>query len=221
MRIAAARSSAVYVRYLEQDFDREHQHEFSPQFEKRIKRMCRRANHPFLYKSLQRIASVFLAILLGGAIWLTIDVEARAEFFGWVKAVYENYIVYRFKPEFQHNDLDIYLPTWLPTGYDEVSSDYSGNTTEVRYIGPNGQGLIFSYSIDSSNAALFIDTSVAVVKQVYVNRVSADLLISKDSETANAIVWISTDDTIFYYISAFLPETDMIKIAESVQKIDQ
>lgn len=107
LRTAAARSSEVYVRYLEQDFDREHRHKFSPQFEKRIKRMCRQANHPFLYKSLQRVASIFLAILLGGTIWLTVDVEARAEFFGWVKSVYENYIVYRFEPESHPNDSEI------------------------------------------------------------------------------------------------------------------
>lgn len=220
LRTAAARSSAVYVRYLEQDFDREHQHAFSPQFEKRIKRMCRRANHPFLYKSLQRVASIFLAILLGGAIWLTVDVDARAEFFGWVKSVYENYIVYRFEPEFHPNDSEIYLPTWLPTGYNKVSSDYSGGTAEVRYIGANGQGLIFSYSFDFANANWFFDTSVSVVKQVYVNGTPAELLFSEGPEAVNTIVWTSDHNTVFY-ISASLPEIDMMRIAESVQKTDQ
>lgn len=220
LRIAAARSSAVYVRYLEQDFDREHQHEFSLQFEKRIKRICRRANHLFLYKSLQRIASIFLAMLVGGAIWLTINVEARAEFFGWVKSVYENYIVYRFEPEIHHKDSDIYLPTWLPTGYNEVSSDYSGGTAIVCYIGPNEQGLVFSYSIDSANADWFFDTSTSTAKRVYVNGTSADLLISEDPEAVNAIVWTSNDNIIFH-MSASLPEIDMIRIAESVQKINQ
>ncbi len=220
LRTAAARSSAVYVRYLEQDFDREHQHEFSPQFEKRIKRMCRRANHPFLYKSLQRVASIFLAILLGGTIWLTVDVEARAEFFGWVKSVYENYIVYRFEPESHPNDSEIYLPTWLPTGYNEVSADYSGDIAEVRYIGANGQGLMFSYLIGSNNVDWFIDTSISTVKQVYVNGISADLLISEGPEAVNTIVWTSDHNTVFC-ISAFLPEIDLIRIAESIQKINQ
>lgn len=217
---AAARSIAVYTRYLEQDFDREHQHEFSLQFEKKIKRMCRRANHPFFYKSLQRIASIFLAILLGGVIWLTVDVEARAELFGWVKSVYENYLVYRFEPEFNHNDSAIYLPTWLPTGYNEVSSNYSGDIAEVCYIGANGQGLVFSYSIDSTNADWFLDTSVSTVKQVYINGTPADLLLSEEPETANTIAWLSADNTVFC-ISAFLPEIDMIRIAESVQRIDK
>ena len=217
---AAARSSEVYVRYLEQDFDREHQHEFSPQFEKRIKRMCRRANHPFLYKSLQRVASIFLAILLGGTIWLTVDVEARAEFFGWVKSVYENYIVYRFEPESHPNDSEIYFPTWLPTGYSKVSSDYSGNTSTIYYMGPDEQGLIFGYSIDSTNIDWFFDTSVSTVKQVYVNGISDDLLISEGPEAVNTIVWTADHNTVFY-ISAALPEIDMIKIAESIQKSDQ
>lgn len=217
---AAAKSSAVYVRYWEQDFDPEHQHEFSPQFEKKIKRMCRRANHPVLYKSLQRIASIALAILLGGVIWLTVDVEARAQFFGWVKSVYENYVVYKFEPELQCNDLETYLPTWLPTGYNEVSSDYSGDTAMVCYIGPNEQGLVFSYSIDSTNVDWFIDTSIYTVKPVYVNGTPADLLLSDGPEAVNAIVWVS-DDNIIFYMSAPLPETDMIRIAESIQKTDK
>lgn len=182
--------------------------------------MCRRANHPFLYKSLQRVASIFLAILLGGTIWLTVDVEARAEFFGWVKSVYENYIVYRFEPESHPNDSEIYLPTWLPTGYNEVSADYSGGTAMICYIGPDEHGLVFSYSIDSTNVDWFLDTSVSTVKQVYVNGISADLLISEGPEAVNTIVWMSDHNTVFY-ISASLPEIDMIKIAESIQKINQ
>lgn len=217
---AAARSSAVYVRYLEQDFDQGRQHEFSQQFERKMKRICRRANHPLLYQSLQRIASIFLAILFGGVIWLTVDVEARAEFFGWIKSVYENYIVYRFEPEAKHRDSEIYLPSWLPTGYSEIRSDYSGNAATVRYMGPNEQGLLFSYSMDSANADWFLDTSVSTVKQVYVNGTPADLLISEGPEAVSTLVWMSDDSTVFS-ISASLPEIDMIKVAESIQKTDK
>lgn len=90
----------------------------------------------------------------------------------------------------------------------------------VCYIGPDEQGLVFSYSIDSTNADLFFDVSVAAVKQVYVNGTPADLLFSEDTDAVNAIVWIS-DDNVVFYISASLSEVDMIRIAESIQKIDK
>lgn len=215
---AAARSSAVYVRFLEQDFDQEHQHEFSQRFEIKIKRMCRQANHPILYQSIQRIASVFLALLIGGIVWLSVDIDARATFFVWVKEFYETYIVYRFESNSQHNGFaESYRPSWLPKGYDEIGSDYSGNTAEIRYMDTKGQGLVFSYSIGSNNFDWFVDTSTATVKQVYVNGFPADLLLSENPETANTIVWTTSDNTAFY-ISAFLSEADMIRVAESVQK---
>ena len=217
LRTAAARSSAVYVRYLEQDFDREHQHEFSPQFEKRIKRMCRRADHPFLYKSLQRVASFLLAILIGGTVWLSVDINARAAFLGWVKEFYETYIVYRFDTNHPRDITEIYRPTWLPEGYQEIYSDYSGKTAEIRYMNTTGQGLIFGYSINSTNVDWFMDISISTVKQVYVNGMPADLLLPDGSEMANTIVWTTSDNTPFY-ISAFLSEADMIKVAESIQK---
>ncbi len=215
--IAAAESSAAYIRYLEQDFDPEHQHEFSQRFEKKIKRLCRRANHPFLYRSLQRVASFFLAALIGGAVWLSVDIEARAAFFEWVKELYENYIVYKFETDSSYNaSVEEYRPTWLPEGYKETGNDVFRDTVTVLYINNKGQGMIFSYSNGQKKSDWFIDQSSTVTKYSQVNQMPADLYINEGSGTANSIVWLSADNTAFY-ISAFLNESDLIKMAESVK----
>lgn len=214
---AAAKSSAVYIRYVEQGFDPKHQHVFSLKFEKQLKRIRRRARHPVLYPAIQRIASFLLAILIGGTVWLSVDINARAAFLGWVKEFYETYIVYRFDTNHPRNITEIYRPTWLPEGYQEIYSDYSGNTAEIRYMNTTGQGLIFGYSINSTNVDWFMDISISTVKQVYVNGMPANLLLPDGSEMANTIVWTTSDNTSFY-ISAFLSEANMIKVAESIQK---
>lgn len=156
LRAAAAKSSAVYIRYVEQGFDPKHQHVFSLKFEKQLKRISRRARHPFLYPAIQRIASFLLAILIGGTVWLSVDTNARAAFLGWVKEFYETYIVYRFDTNHPRNITEIYRPTWLPEGYQEIYSDYSGNTAEIRYMNTTDQGLIFGYSINSTSVDWFI-----------------------------------------------------------------
>ena len=118
LREAARESLEDYVNSLERDYDPAHPHQFSKEFEKKIERLKRRANHPVFYKTMQRVASVVLAILIGGGAWLTVDVEARAAFFGWVKEVYETFFVYRFS-----GDADMstktsnYEPNWIPDGY--------------------------------------------------------------------------------------------------------
>lgn len=60
---AAARSCEIYVSYLERGYTPENQHEFSLQFEKKIKKLKRKADHPVFYHATKRIASIVLAIL--------------------------------------------------------------------------------------------------------------------------------------------------------------
>ena len=59
---AAARSCEIYVSYLERGYTPENQHEFSLQFEKKIKKLKRKADHPVFYHATKRIASIVLAL---------------------------------------------------------------------------------------------------------------------------------------------------------------
>lgn len=95
---AAARSCEIYVSYLERGYTPENQHEFSLQFEKKIKKLKRKADHPVFYHATKRIASIVLAILITGGVWITVDAEARAAFVGWVKEVYEMRLIFRMNP---------------------------------------------------------------------------------------------------------------------------
>ena len=61
------------------------EHRFSPQFERSMKRVLRRAKHPAVYRYLRRAACFFIALILAGTSWLTIDAKARAVFFDWVR----------------------------------------------------------------------------------------------------------------------------------------
>lgn len=115
---AADRSCEIYVSYLERGYTPENQHEFSLQFEKKIKKLKRKADHPVFYHATKRIASIVLAILITGGVWITVDAEARAAFVGWVKEVYEEFFVYRFNDETDiQNEPYEYEFTWLPNGY--------------------------------------------------------------------------------------------------------
>ena len=53
LRNAAARSCAEYVEELAAELDFESQHEFSPMFEKKIKKLVRKTKHPILYRAIR------------------------------------------------------------------------------------------------------------------------------------------------------------------------
>ena len=60
-------------------------HQFSPRFEKKMKRLIRKTHHPFFYRTLRTVASIVLVILIGFGSTLAVSAEAREIVFGWVK----------------------------------------------------------------------------------------------------------------------------------------
>lgn len=221
LRQAAAESSTAFVRAVEQDYDDNRQYSPSHQFEKKMNRLTRRANHPNLYHSAQRVASVVLAILLAGSAWLTVDVQAREAFFGWVKETYETFFIYRFTDE--SNELSssaetsTYYPNWLPNGYIEQQTIDVGGTVSVYFRNDIGQLMDFSYTQTATNIDWFIDTTDMAQQEVNVGAFAADLFLSSTDDIANIIMWTSDNQTAFF-ISAFLPQEELILMAENISK---
>ena len=217
LREAAKESLEDYVSSLERDYDSRNPHKFSLKFEKKIERLKRRADHPVFYKIMHRVASILLVILVTGSAWLTVDAEARAAFFGWVKERYETYFIYRFEDSANINtDIVNYRPTWIPEGYTEFYVDETEGTTAVVYANETGNMLKLNYVNNPDETDWFVKTEQVEIKYATINGCMAELFVSKDAETANAVMWITSDNTAFY-LSAFLEEKDLLKVAESIQ----
>ena len=133
LRKAAEKSSDLYLRYVEQDYNSTPPHEFSASFEKKIRKLRKRADHPYFYKTLHKAAAVILAILISGSAWLAVDTEARAAFFGWVKEHYEMFFVYRFAGKSEEVTEPIqYQLELIPDGYSEkMTIDENGSVTVI------------------------------------------------------------------------------------------
>ena len=219
LRSAVKKSCEIYVNQLESGYDPKTQHEFSPDFEKKIKKLRRKANHPIVYRSLQRIASIILVCLIACGAWFTVDAEARSAFFGWVKEIYETYFVYRFEGNADYSESSVaYRPTWLPEGYTEFYVDDIDATTVVSYQNTDGLLLTFRYTHNPNETDWFIDAEHAVIKETTVNGCPAEILLADNITTASVIAWTDEQDSAFY-VSGFLSESELIKIAENVQPI--
>ena len=73
LRIAAAEADQAIRDSLPHPADCDHQ--FSPRFERKMKRVIRRGRHPVAYKFLHRAACLLVVVTLVGASWLTVDAE--------------------------------------------------------------------------------------------------------------------------------------------------
>ena len=216
LRSSAARSSELFAHTIASDYDPVQQYEPSDLFEKKIRKLFHRAKHPYFYKAIQRIASIFLAAILVGSMYLAVDTEARAAFLGWIKEVYEHSIVYRIMPSSAAKDLPHYELTWLPDGFGEP--DIYENETVYSALYQNsstGEIVIFDYYRLSSEvqAKLFTDQQP---EHVLVNGIIADFYAASSDSESNNLLWIDTEAGVFCAIDSNLSKDVILQIAESI-----
>lgn len=101
--------------------------DFSPEFEKKMCKLVRRADHPIRHRVAKAAACFLLTALIGGGSILALVPEARAAFVGWIRDVYETWFVYQYEGERRGASEDtVFLPTWVPEGYEEIAPAKAG-----------------------------------------------------------------------------------------------
>ena len=197
-------------------------HRFSPAFERKMKRVIRKGRHPAAYKFLQKAACFFLAVMLAGTTWLTVDAEARSAFVSWMKQTFDAYVVYRFTGE-PNPDSVLELvcePEWIPEGYEKSNQQTDGSSSIFLYDNADQQRITFIYSSGADATALFISSDYESVTDTQVGDVRADYYQAAEPDNANALVWMSENGETVFCITAPLPESTLVKIAESVKEVE-
>lgn len=224
LRAAAQRSWQLYTAAQEQGYDQEEEHVFSPSFERKIHKLSRRAAHPFLYRPVCRAASVVLAVALTGSAWLTFDAGARAAVLGWVKGIQQGaYFVYHRDEASATAAADMeaaqYQLTWIPEGYTHLKTVESGATVMNLYADQEDHLLQFSYAAQPETTDWFVVMDGTELEQTTINGQEGDLLLSHDPDVSSALMWVDEDQTAFMVV-AFLDEEGLIRLAESVEKLE-
>lgn len=192
-------------------------HQFSPRFEKKMKRLIRKTHHPIFYRTLRTVASIVLVILIGFGSTLAVSAEAREIVFGWVKQQYENYYEYFFEGEVGAEKPSGYNPGWLPNGYEFYSSYELPNGESYVYTDQQDSILQLTYTSSAEGTSLFLDTVKYKQTETLVNGMPGTIYIALSNDETNAIVWTDEKQEILFYISGPLNEEDLIKMAESIE----
>lgn len=203
-------------------------HEFSRSFQKKMRRIFRRANHPVLYKLIRSAACFVLAIILTGSAWLTVDAEAREAFIRWVKETYSTYSMYHFEGTDSETQTSEEQPSeeqtapeyslaWIPDGYTEWATENVGDSIYVMYADESGRLLTFGYLPGSDGTYMFLETTGYTQESTYVGNVPADFYLSHSLDKANSIVWTSPDGKTAFYLDGFFSKEELIDMAENVR----
>lgn len=191
---------------------------FSAAFERKMKKLIRRADHPIRYRVTQAAACLLLVMLLSGCTAFAISPEARAAFVGWIREVYETWFVYRYTGEEQPTLEDtVYLPTWVPEGYEEIVSPQAGTFVRIQYENDEKELLTVSYMKGTETSSLNVEWEGAVVQHTSVGRLPADLYLNPD-DGPNILVWTDMEKDAAFWVTAPLAAEELVQVAESIQE---
>lgn len=217
MASAAAEMNDAMLRSLPKPEDC--QHEFSPQFERKMKRVIYRADHPFQFRILQKVASIILVLFLGFATIMAISPTVRACVFGWIREQYESFISYYFeeRPSADSRNAEYYIDC-----LDDKFHLFKANTSEDMnfyiYKTDDGNSLHFIYSSDHNDSIFYIKHENYIIKPVLINGQPGEIYTSIDGTESNCIVWCDEYNHLMFYLSAYLEPEILVKYAENTIK---
>lgn len=220
LREAALQSGDAYVQFFESTCDAEEPHVFSAQFEQKIEKLNRKANLSALRTFVRYTAAILLVMLISGSAWLMLDVKARAEFVGWIKWLYNSsYFAYKYETAEPPSEPTVQyeLPS-IPDGYTLFYEKEDNGMVAKVYKDSEERFLKFMYAHNADEQFWLFDMTYSELTPTKVNGIDADLLLSHNENTANSVLWVLPDNTAFF-LSAFLDEEDLIRLAESVEAI--
>lgn len=208
LKIAAEKASTAILETLP-----EVEHEFSPEHERQIAAIGRKAR---IKKVLSAAAVILLVIIAGGVGVLTFSPEARAELEStWNRIIGNDGWPSYINVEEASASALMYRPTWLPEGYEVLSENADFGIIEYR----NGLSAI-TYGCTSSSAD-FLSAVECTSHEVTVGGTTATVYVPVENEfyySKKTLAFIKGGCLIT--ITADLDEPELIKIAESVKLSD-
>ena len=179
-------------------------------------RWAKRHVRPLWKKCMQTAAVIFLACSLAFGTLMAVSPTVRAAVINWVTEWYETHILYRYSGEKISGELTRYELTELPDDYVETARIETPEYFRVSYKNELGQWLWFSYSFMQQGSVLDILTEGVEVRDITVNGFDGQIFLSLDSQDDNTLTWIDSGANIQFTIDAFIDESALLHIAESM-----
>ena len=218
LRAAAKEVSLAWVDRLPEA--RECQYVFSRHFERKMNRLLRRTRHPTLSRGLRRVACFFLALLIGGIVWLSVDAEAREAFFGWVSEWTEGSRHYYFEgTATQRSAAFRYVYPEIPQGYSAWDVITEEGTAIFVFVDEDGRFFKFEY-LQNTGTETFLLTQRTDKHDVKINGHHGEFIPADSPEHSNVVAWTDEETGTLLFVHGFFDEEYLIHWAEGVRRIE-
>lgn len=195
-------------------------HRFSAGFERKLRSLTRRAEHPVRYRLMRQAAAVLIAVFTAFAMLYAASPTVRAMATNWIRDIFGSYVQYSpldtTSPDVMY---DYYLPDEF-NGYKLKEVIDRGDDMFYVYYNEEGDMLCFDYIHGSSSSYMYLtDIENHQYTRSSVHSHPADIYIAPDGDQASVIFWQIVEENALLCISAKEDMNQLIAIAEKVEKI--
>lgn len=192
-------------------------HTFRPGFEKRMRKLLYRANHPGTVLMLRWAASIAILFLLGFGSLLAVSTEAREAVWGWIREKYDSFFyVYSYQSTGREEKNAAYVPGWVPESWKLLGIYPQEGGESYVYEDENGGISQFSYSVEPKSLKMYIGAVDYDQHQVSVSDFEGTVYIAPDERQSSELIW--SDGKTLFSVSGHEKETILLKVAENILK---
>lgn len=194
-------------------------HHFSLRFNRKMKQLVKKTNHPVRHLWTQRVAGFILVLFVGFVIIFATSPTVRASVIGWIKEQYESYIEY-FYPDAIVEKVDpnhSFEIAGLPEHYREESRIEVDGSCMVIYSNGDGDYIDFIYSKDQNAGNFMLKEDGTTILRTNVGYYEADIYLPDNPSNSTSIIWYDAQYNMMFYISAVSEAEDLLLLAESVK----
>lgn len=196
--------------------DLDQQYAPTPDLEKKIKNILDRSlKQSRIKKSTRRIIKIAAcaAIMLTALSIVLVSVEAtRNIIFNGILDWKENHTDIVFEDE--NTDGIIYRPSYLPEGFNEISSQTYGTGYAIIYMADDGEQIIFDqYPADTGLTS--VDNEYTEYQEIQISGHTAYLFEATTDDDLNILIW--ENKGVVFKLSSKVIASELISISESIK----
>jgi hypothetical protein len=190
-------------------------HSFSPKFEEKMQKLCNKVHRKPTFTALKRVAIIVLiSALLAGSLALT-SPTVRAAVYDWLTTHFEGIFMFIVGEPSQNVPWE-YEITWFPDDYTLKSQEPAPDGHTLVYKCAGKPDIVFTYFYKSQQGSQIMFDEPAIVKNVTVSDLPAEIYIFAKPDHPKAILWNTRWAVYQFLITADVDEETLIKLAESI-----
>ena len=197
-------------------------HVFSDRFEKNMKSVIRKNNHPQLKRVLRMAASFALVILISGGSVMALSPTARAAVKGWLfgqEGTVFSYTSIGTKTESEVSykyDLAV-----IPEGY-VLWQEILDETQSIMLYAEEETGHLLKITAtpNDGTSAMFLITTTDQKETVQIGDITADFYPSESEDSSPGLAWIDPDNDYLICLDGFFCQEELIDMAISLVKTE-